>query len=84
VSDATPAVVPVQQTTGRLPQVMPQAIERSLLMHQSASEQDPVKGAPQLSVASWILKGTIFRASLSESLSQGVKQKKLALDTKLL
>jgi len=52
VNDAVPAVVPVQETTGGLPQVMPQAIKRPLLMHQFASEQDPVKGAPQLSVAS--------------------------------
>ena len=52
VSDAVPAVVPVQGTTGGLPQVMPQPIQRPLLMHQLASEQDPVKGAPQLSVAS--------------------------------
>jgi len=52
VGDAVPAVVALQETTGRLPQVMPQAIKRPLLMHQSASEQNPVKGAPQLSVAS--------------------------------
>ena len=51
VSDAVPAVVPAQETTGQLPQVIPQAITRPLLMHQFASEQDPVKGGPQLSAA---------------------------------
>ena len=46
-----PAVVPVQGTTGGLPQVMPQPIQRPLLMHQLASERSKVLHSCQLQVA---------------------------------